>query len=113
MKLNQKDLLLQAQLEGLFLPVHTTPGDIIDFMKRHRAGENIDVGSMDHPLLELSTIMMSWVEDHFDTISAQHDGIPDCITCQETRKVKCFIENMKTLIRGGYINQENPWLLKR
>lgn len=113
MKLNQKDLLLHAQLKGLFLPESMSPKEIIEYIRKHEDGEKIDVAAMHHPFWEMSDIQMTWVEDHFDTISAQHPGFPDCIRCEAAMRVKCFLENLKTMIRGGYLNQDNPWLLKR
>lgn len=112
MKLNHQDLLKQARLLGLYLPDNIPPEEVIEYTKRHIAGEKIRTIDMDHPLMELRATMMTWVEDHFSTISAQHKGTPDCIACPAARVVGCFLENRKFLERGGYISQEDPWLLE-
>jgi len=107
MKYNHSDLLHIAQLHGITCPSDATPEEIIGYLK---AGEGPPRPFHD-PERELRATMMSWVEDHWAVVLAQHIGELDCIACPAGRIASCFLANRNQLQLEGRVKTEDPWLL--
>ena len=108
MKLNKADLLKLGQLRRTILPEEASGPELVDYLNGKKKAPVV----VRQPLSTAKAIMFQWVLDNFTIIKAQHRGFPDCTGCPNAHFSLCFLENIESLRRGGYLTTEDPWLLK-